>query len=336
MPFGTILRKFFVNGVWTIEEGLSGWNNTTRFVEAEGLRWVLRVYETHKDIAKIRYEHEILISLNELRLPFRVPMPVNSIDGHTLVTLDDGTERLACLFTYIEGRRPDESSSGLLAYDYGVATGQLSKALEELKVSSEPVYPPYYEMDSAHPLCTSEKVAAFCKSPPSELEGEASALRVIGTAIQNFRAYLPQFRTLPHQLIHGDINLSNSLVREEDLRQLEAILDFEFCTWDLRVMEVAVVVSGFLSDGSAIENIDRYLEGVGSQLNLEQAEIAAIPLLVQLRILDVFHHFLGRYLDGVDGAEVLREQAISVYEGLLELENISDKLQDLCIQHLSK
>ncbi len=337
MPFDQILRRYFASGEWKVEEGQSGWNNTTRFVEADGHRWVLRVYETHKDTGKIRFEHEILLALCELSLPFQIPVPIRCDDGSTLVRLADGTERLACLFAYIEGRRPEEGSKEI-AHALGAATGYLSKALGGLKVSGAPMYPPYYEMDSAHPLCTPDIVVKFCFTPPVEFQEEAVALRMIGEAIEKFRGYLPQFRSLPHQLIHGDINHSNSLVSRSDEREdrIAAILDFEFCTVDLRVMELAVIVSGFLTGENAMDNVEYFLSGVGQQLRLERAEVEAIPLLVQLRILDVFLHFLGRYLDGVDGEDVLREQTISAYEGLLQLAFHTNQLSELCNRQLSE
>ncbi|WP_239614577.1 phosphotransferase [Cohnella mopanensis] len=334
MSFDQVLRKYFKHGRWTITEGLSGWNNTTRFVETEEARWVLRIYETHQDEAKIRYEHEILLVLNEQPLPFQVPMPVRCLDGGTIVRLEDGSGRLACLFTYIEGQRPDEGSLGI-GYAFGVVTGQLSKALANVKVVSLPLYPPYYEMDSSHPLCTSERVTAFCSAPPVEFIEVAEDLQAISSAILSFRALLPQFRTLPHQLIHGDINHSNSLVASADSNRLAAILDFEFCTRDLRVMEIAVMISGFLNSNDVMAKIERYLQGVGEQLRLDRSEIEAIPSLVRLRNLDVFLHFLGRYWDGVDDQKVLLEQSRSVHDGLSELERIESELSQLCSRYLT-
>jgi homoserine kinase type II len=326
--------RYFYNGDYKIVEGQSGWNNTTRFVEADGLRWVLRIYETHKDLEKIRFEHEILLALCELPLPFQVPVPVRADNGSTIVRLEDGTERLACLFSYIEGRRPEEGSREI-AHSIGVATGQLSRALGDLKIEGSPIYPPYHEMDIAHPLCTQDKVTAFCNAPPIEFQGEAIALRAIGEALQNFRMYLPRFRSLPHQLIHGDINHSNLLVSESDPKRIAVILDFEFCTRDLRVMEIAVLISGFLTGENAMDNIEGFLSGAGEQLRLDMAEAEAIPLLVELRILDVFLHFLGRYLDGVDGEGVFREQTLSAYDGLRQLEKIGDELLKLSFRYLT-
>lgn len=334
MPFDQVLQRYFTNEQWKVEEGQSGWNNTTRFVESEGCRYVMRIYETHRDVEKVRFEHEVLLALSKLTLPFQVPIPQRCMDGSTIVELMDGTQRLACLFAYIEGKRPDEGD-GNVVYSIGQVAGQLSKALSGLEFIDTPVYPPYYEMDKAHPLCTADKVATFCNEPPLAFQGESAQLRTIGEAIERFRVFLPQFRALPHQLIHGDMNHSNCLVSVEEGSKISAVLDFEFCTHDLRVMELAVIVSGLLSDDQPLTGIESLFTGFGEQLQLNRAEVEAIPLLVELRILDVFLHFLGRYWDGVDGEDVLREQTMSAFDGLLKLQKHSDALSTLSFRHLT-
>ncbi|WP_182300980.1 phosphotransferase enzyme family protein [Cohnella cholangitidis] len=183
-------------------------------------------------------------------------------------------------------------------------------------------------------MCTADRVKSFCTAPPAEFIEVAEELRSIGGAIQGFRALLDTFRTLPHQLIHGDINHSNSLVSGADSNRLAAILDFEFCTWDLRVMEIAVMISGFLNGNDVMAKIELFLRGAGEQLSLDRAEIEAIPSLVRLRNLDVFLHFLGRYWDGVDDLSVLLEQTRSVHEGLSELKRVEERLSELSFRYL--
>jgi homoserine kinase type II len=332
--FDQVLRRYFANAKWEVKEGQSGWNNTTRFVESESRRYVLRIYETHRDKDKVRFEHELLLALSVQSLPFEVPVPQRCGDGSTIVELTDGTQRLACLFAYIEGKRPAEDDSNVV-YSLGQAAGILSKALSRLTVKGDPIYPPYYEMDLSHPQCTEDKVAAFCSEPPIVFQGESVQLRAIGVAIERFRVFLPQFRALPHQLIHGDINHSNCLVSEVDNNKLTAVLDFEFCTYDLRVMELAVLVSGLLADDQPLASIESLLTGFGEQLQLNRDEVEAIPLLVELRIFDVFLHFLGRFWDGVDGEDVLRVQTLSAFDGLLMLEKHSQALSSISFRHLT-
>ena len=43
---------WFPGQTWSIRIGSGGMNNTTRFVEVDGTSYVLRVYETHRDMDK--------------------------------------------------------------------------------------------------------------------------------------------------------------------------------------------------------------------------------------------------------------------------------------------
>ncbi|WP_391572824.1 phosphotransferase [Cohnella sp.] len=325
VPFDSILQRFFPSGCWEIEQGHSGWNNTTRFVRADGRRWVLRIYETHKDEDKVRFEHRLLEKLNEANLSFRVPRPAVCSDRNTIVRLEDGTERLACLFAYLEGERPAEENAAA-AQSLGEATAELIYALGKLNLTEAVAYAPYYEMESSYPWCTPDKVARFCEEAPVELAEEAKALRFIGEELNAFRAFLPRFRTLPHQLIHGDINFSNCLSAPDNTDRIGSILDFEFCTRDLRAMEIAVVVSGFLDADNGREMIHAFLRGAGSRVRLSPEEAEAIPHLIRLRTLDVFLHFLNRYFDGVDGIAVLKEQTTSASSNLRKLNEESEWL----------
>lgn len=335
MPFDRLLSRYFGNGAWELSEGQSGWNNTTRFVRAGGRDWVLRIYETHKDIGKIRFEHDILSALNAMPLPFRVPKPVRCLRGDTIVKTEDGSGRLACLFEHIEGRRP-RADHAETAEAFGRATGRLMAALAEAPVDLSPMYAPYYELDSAHPRCEPERGAEFCADPPPDFRAQAEELAAIGDALHRVRETLPAYRSLPHQLVHGDLNASNLLtgVEEGDTR-IAAILDFEFCTRDLRAMEIAVALSGYMETGSkAMDLIGRFLRGAGDALKLESAEAEAVPALMNLRMLDVFLHFLGRHWDGVDTAEVVRAQISSVYRGLGELAEKEEKILAVAREYL--
>jgi homoserine kinase type II len=59
----TALGSYFPNHGYTVREGASGMNNTTRYVTcSDGSAYVLRIYETHRDAEKAEYEHRILLA----------------------------------------------------------------------------------------------------------------------------------------------------------------------------------------------------------------------------------------------------------------------------------
>lgn len=356
MKYEDVLASFGLRGNWSVTEGRSGWNNTTRYMENnDGDKLVLRVYETHRDAGKVRFEHAVLRALNGSGLPFAIPCPIVAPDGGTYVRLSDGTDRLACAFAYLDGDRPPEREPGA-AYAIGEAAARLSEGLAAVLPNETPAYPPYYELDRAYPLCTEERMEALCADPPAAFAAEAGRLRTLAGALRDIRAALPRLRELPHQLVHGDLNASNLLGTAD---RVSAVLDFEFCTRDARAMEVAVLVSGYVDEASmpsdeeedarldaiskpadddteaALRLAEEALRGFGSRRKLTLAEAEAVPLLVRLRKLDVFLHFLSRYWDGVDGAEVLLAQLRSAERGLARLDRLGERLQRACLTYLT-
>ncbi|UKS29794.1 phosphotransferase [Paenibacillus sp. HWE-109] len=299
---------WFPGQVWTMRTGEGGMNNTTRFVDVDGISYVLRLYETHRDMDKIRYEHRILLALADRKsqLSYRLPVPIELPEGGTIVQLEEGTGKLAALFTYTDGYNPTWSHPQQLV-NFGKAVGQLSSALAAISVELAPVYPPYYEIEHIHPRCSPEAVRAFCLQPPDIFVPQNKELSYIYERFAAFYQAIPALRQLPHQLVHGDINGSNMLVDEEG--KIAAVLDFEFVTLDVRVMELAVCLSDLIDPSlpglELKRNCAAFYEGYQSFIQLEEEEIRLLPLLIELRRLDVFIHFLGRYVDGVDAQGVL-------------------------------
>ncbi|MFD2331891.1 phosphotransferase [Cohnella sp. GCM10020058] len=336
MPFAALLYRFDPARRWTVSEGESGWNNTTRIAENDlGEKRVLRIYETHRDADKIAFEHDVLLKLNGTALPFAVPRPIAMPDGTTFAMLPDGTGRFAALFTYTAGNRPDGSDPAV-AEAIGEAVGCLSLALRELRPTVAPAYLPCYELERTHPSCPGSVIASFCEAPPLAFQDLQGELMQICKAMRAFQAALQTVRDLPHQLVHGDINDSNLLADPHEPSRIAAILDFEFCTTELRAMEPAVPLAGLIGESGDLGAAAAFLEGFGRMAPLSEAEIDALPLLMRLRRLDVFVHFLGRYLSGVDDAAVLRQQTQETAAGLALLDRHEAEIRSMCAQTMTK
>jgi homoserine kinase type II len=301
-----ILAQYFPAGSWETRVGQSGANNTTRFVTVDDEQYVLRIYETHQDEEKVKYEHALLIALAEIPLPFSIPQPVQSRDGKTIVRTRDG--KIAGLFRYLDGENPTLNELAEIR-SFGRIAGQLSASLAHVQINQRPSYRPYYEIENTHPSCSLQDILNFCKNPPGKFSEQTTNLRVIFEQLTSFMEQTSILRQLPHQLVHGDLNASNILANEDGV--VSAVIDFEFVTNDLRVMELAVCLSDFIqpSEDSTITwaKINAFLTGYGQSLKLTESEIEAIPILIQLRSLDVFIHFLGRYLDQVSSIDIVKE-----------------------------
>lgn len=316
------VAAFAGEGPFDLWDGESGMNNTTVRIMAGGKPYILRIYNTHGDLDKACFEHAVLRKLAQWKPPlqFKVPEPVPSVTGETVVRLQQ-SGKLAALFVYIEGRRP-ELSDPMEAEAFGAATGELMGAMagigEVWEGGMEPRYPPYYELGSAHHRCSLEEVARLCAEPPEEFRGmeERENLRFLSGEIGRIREELAGLSRLPHQLIHGDLNATNALAHPDG--SMAALLDFEFATVDLRAMEPAVCLWGLVPAAQSLvregdeervwESLRAFWRGFRRYVQLGPEEIAVLPVLMELRSLDVFLHFLGRFLDGVDAPDVLSGQ----------------------------
>lgn len=248
-------------------------------------------------------------------LPFIVPKVVMTCEGKSYTLNNEG--KIVTLFHFIDGKNASQvtkTSDG----SFGRKTAELSKVLCNVQLESPPVYPPYYELNIAHPSCSIEKSISFCNNLTENQEYSDAALEIkeLGDYLQAFLNKLDYLRNLPHQLIHGDLNSSNVLFDNDGA--ILAILDFEFVTWDLRAMEVAVSLTDIVNpdepESVTWERVEEFLEGFVKVLKLSEDEVKAIPDLLILRRLDVFIHFLSRYFEGVNGSDIVKEQAIHAYK----------------------
>ena len=323
-----IIKQYLSEVNYKVRSGKGGMNNTTLFVETATGKYVLRVYQTHKDVEKVTYEHHILAKLGTMGLPFGTPIPVCASDGETVKFTEDG--KPVALFCYMEGDTPDFSKPEQLK-SFGFTAGRLSEALRAVKSELRPVYKPYYDLENAHPRFPISEVVSFCKQPGPEFEGHSTELHIAAAELEKFNESRACFDRLPHQLVHGDLNASNVLADKGG--NISAVLDFEFVTEDLRVMELCVCLSEIINIKDAEEmlwkRLRAFIEGFAGTGLITKQETEVIPVLIMLRRLDVFIHFLGRYWDGVDKAQVVVDQLHNLSEQAKWLDENSVRLMTL-------
>lgn len=303
----------------TASKRSGGWNNTTWFIHNDSCRSVLRIYDTHQDKDKILFEHAVLTALQQTGLNYKVPVPILTQHGESLVQLTDGSGKYACLFSNIDGVTPTGGYAGY-ARSLGEAAGQLSWMLADLNLNRSPAYPPYYNLLQSYPLCSRERVLDFCSRPPVELMHVRSELGQLADTCVDIYDALHGLESFPQQLVHGDLNASNLLLHPERPAQVMALLDFEFCTRDIRVMEPAVILSSMLGEAQERIAVHEFCHGYVQHVHLLPEEVSALPLLMKLRKADVFLHFLSRFWQQTDGPDVIAEQARLLSEELGVLE----------------
>nr|WP_285888376.1 phosphotransferase [Paenibacillus polysaccharolyticus] len=329
-------------------------NNSTFVLYTRDADYVMRQYETHNDQAKIAFEHAVLTALSNTDFKLHSPTPVISLSSSSVEDTDrewkgmnhpsqenrqsyhivqdhiTGMFKIVTLFHFLKGVNPVWDSPDQLL-PLGRAAGHLSTALAKLKLELEPVYPPYYRIEEAYPLCSPERLLEMCVSPPETLGACAKELRQLQDELPGLFTALRGMEQLPHQIVHGDVNASNVLVDMEG--NMSAILDFEFATWDLRVMELAVPMSDMLTMDKSEEWMwqaqANLVRGFQEEVELTDDELEAIPKLILLRSLDVVMHFISRMLEGTDKPEVAAGQIVKLKQRMDWMGRNEDQLRRL-------
>jgi homoserine kinase type II len=107
-------------------------------------------------------------------------------------------------------------------------------------------------------------------------------------------------KALPQQLIHGDMITGNMLMEGACVT---GVLDFENCTTNPRVMDLAIALDAWawdaLGTGDEWARMDALGQGYSRVNKLTNAEIATLPALILLRNASVLMHLVGRFLSNL-------------------------------------
>lgn len=302
----------------------NGANNSSFKIEVSKESYILRIYNNHSDIGKFLYENDILQMLKKEPLSFKVPAPIHTLNQEPYVK-EDG--KLAVLFPFIEGVEANRESINY--QELGEKVAELSIALRNCQSTISPSYCPTYQLFNVHPnvkMKSLTKILQEINSSESiffqeELEG---LLEEIDCLVSK----------LPIQVIHGDLMVSNILLKEE---RLSGILDFEFVSPDFRMTEVAITVSQFIRENMNEElffvNLSNFFKGYCSLIHLTKDEIQAIPILIKIRMATLVIHFLGRYFDGLDPLDIFQNQLKRFYYVGNWVNGKREKLVELLVEN---
>lgn len=300
IDFTRYLNEYSFHESCEVELRESGMNNTTRIISSGGERYVLRIYNNHKDADIVRVEHEVLEELQKQELPFQVPIPVRNKRGDTVSISEDGT--LSSLFHYIEGDRPSVTNAAHV-YALGKTAARLTYALSRIQPARKPLYNPYFLLEDTYAAMDNTTFLSMTQRSEA-LAARRSSFAVLQEERQKLKADCESIAGLPQQWIHGDLVFNNTVSQGE---AITGVLDFEFSTVDVRAMEVAVIVVDLIKpdDPSCTGNVRRLLEGYRDSFQLSDQELRKLPALMKLRLLDVALHFAVRLRDDLDSEDVL-------------------------------
>lgn len=168
-----ILKQYFNDINYSVKDGNSGMNNTTKFLVINEEEYVLRIYESHNNKKKVGFEHKILEELNRRNFSFVIPNPKVNFKGDTVALSIDG--KLASLSKAIKGNNPYLKDKKQF-YSLGKAVGEITRELSQVKIEIQSSYQPCYELEKSYPTCPLKDVIDFCDNPSEDFKSERGIL----------------------------------------------------------------------------------------------------------------------------------------------------------------
>ncbi|WP_292871511.1 phosphotransferase [Nostoc sp. LPT] len=214
----------------TFEPTNRGTSNTTYFVNGQAGNFILKLYGDSTSTEQIQYEHSLLAYLQQVNLSFAVPAPVAAKSGESLVHVSKNHTLLrVALLPLISGQIADRQNC-YHARAAGRTLGELHSTLAGFDPEGQLAQlPAWGDLCRIHPLVPDPLELPKLLVLPLEQQG-----RLIKTLTEVLEAMPKLYQTLPVQTIHADY-LSFNILLEEN--QVVGVLDFEFATRDLRLVD---------------------------------------------------------------------------------------------------
>lgn len=239
-----------------------------------GAEFVLKIANSDEDPRFLEAQVSILDALRAAPGRLDTPRVVRSSKGQAVVL--EGAHH-CWLVTFLPGRlladvqEPDAD----LLHGLGFALADLDRRLAGF---DHPAVRRAYRWDlrrAGEALPLTERI-----SDRAGREAVRKALRRFDSAI------VPGLDRLPFQVVHGDANDHNVLVREEGAAlRAGGLLDFGDMVWTARACEPAIAMTyAMLRSGDPVTAGATLLTGYHECLPLDLAEIRAIPYLIQARV----------------------------------------------------
>jgi len=252
-------------------------------------------------------------ALNKKKLSFATPKALPSLENPdvTNVLLSSGDE--SCIFEVIPGTLPKLQA----VTEIGRACGELHTAMGSLDINKDLCeQPPYFKLFEVHHAITKDLFYETIAS--SAFDGdERGAINELVEHVKALEERLDIFhaKQLPEQLIHGDLHYDNVLIDEQG--KVTGLLDFEYCGFDWRAMELAVCLSKYAGEEDPLHYMEDFIVGFAQTADLTVDEIDSIADLMVLRIISNVVFFVGRVISGEDDADQLKSRA-AIYNARIE------------------
>jgi homoserine kinase type II len=321
MNWAVVQQLWSIPEPWSIRSITQGDNNLTRVIETPSGSYIARAYRSDRQLEQIKYEHCVLINLKQKLLPFQIPIPVPTISGELFAIISD---TIVTLSPCLPGSLPGEGNQEQ-AWSAGQALAELVKALHELKVEvglHAAPFPPLGDFKAW--AGTVLNLTKLINELPLNEEQQKRTLVLLEESQTSAPAL---YQKLPQQIIHRDYDQSNILMEGN---MVTAVLDFEFCGYDLRILDLAYALShwpdGLWNTGSEWPVIDAFGRGYLQSQILSPLELKMLPLVLRLRAAAGLFIRLGRFVRGLETQERLLERIHKILDNETWLQQHEDEL----------
>jgi homoserine kinase type II len=279
----------------TFEPTAQGSSNTTYFVDTPGNRFVLKLYAGTTETAQIHYEYSLLTFLQHTDLPFAVPIPISAGCGETLISVElDGQSLMVALLPCLVGQPMDRRNLDQVQ-SAGFSLATLHNQLVNFDPQGQLAELPFWgELAQIHSQVRDPLAVPKMLSLGLEEQIQFSHLlqEVVETA-----SHL--YKTLPIQTIHADYITQNILVESN---RVVGILDFEFATRDLRLLDYLSCLDQFASFPWKEERfndiVQAFSKGYRACSSLTKAEMEAAISVWKLQRASSLVYWTGWLIEG--------------------------------------
>lgn len=290
---------------WQIEPMMGSSSNHLALITAEDNQKAVLCTFAHEQPQQLAYIHDVISALTAHSLSFYVPAPMHTRTGEYWHMLDDGYRNwLMTLTPWYAGEHPDADEVSVAGLA-GHALAELLNALADVQTTNTSPTS-YAQLQRIHPYVI-DPIAALRAAPL-----DAPTIQHITEIVTTLQQQLPElYESLPQQIIHGDFTPRNILVHDQ---AINAVLDFELCRHDLRMLDVAIALLawGGFDANHRTDAVYAFFTSLQRHISLTDAEIHAVPTLLRLVRAVRLLQALGRFQQGVERSVVVERAAASL------------------------
>lgn len=289
-----------------LEPVAAGTNNRSFIVTTGAARYFLKTYRNMAASDRIRFEHELLRSLDGMHLPFAVPVPIASRSGETMVQIGTSEQSWHASMSVVIPGRVAGFGDEAVASRGGDALAVLTGAFGAVRISPDMTMPDTYgDLNAVHPLILHPVDAIRDRVEDVAVADELT--EVVSAVMEDWDRRTTSWTT---QIIHSDFYPANVMMEDD---RVTGVLDFEFAGLGYRTMDFAIGLGAFglktLDNGVVWPLVEAFAGGYLRRQPLSEQELMAVPVMQRMRELTSFVHWLGRMEQELTSPDDIRDRA---------------------------